>query len=554
MPKLIGHSAMKKKILTLLVVGTMMLTSLTACSKAASTRDASKAVIESQSSQIESVNVKTASTAPKYVFLFIGDGMSYPQIQLANYYLSASENAKNNSAKKVTVDGKEKTILESKNQLNMMNFPVTGSAQTFDSTSFAPDSASAATSIATGNKTWSNSINMSQDFTKEYETIAEQLKAQKNYKIGIISSVNLNHATPAAFYAHQKSRDNYYEIGLELVDSNFDYFAGGALRKPTGDKKDQKNLYTLASEKGYKVVRTEKDAKALTSQDGKAIVIGEKLADSDSMPYNIDRKDGEWTLSDYVEKGIEVLNNDTGFFMMVEGGKIDWSCHANDAASAISDTIELDESVEKAINFYQQHPNETLIIVTGDHETGGLTIGYAGTNYDTFLPNLENQKISFAKFDAEYVTAYKANKTSFDDVMKDVDKLFGLKAPTEAAKAKESQTDNMDLHPESTNDGSLVMTQYEYDNLQEAYRTTLERTGKETEYDQEEYVKYGSYQPLTVTITHILDHKSGINFGSYSHTGLPVEVLAQGVGAENFKGYYDNTNIYRTLADLEEIK
>ena len=100
-----------------------------------------------------------------------------------------------------------------------MDFPVMGSAQTYDSTSFAPDSASTATSIATGNKTWSGSINVSEDFSQKYETIAEKLKDQKDYKIGVISSVNINHATPAAFYAHQESRNNYYDIGLEMIDS-----------------------------------------------------------------------------------------------------------------------------------------------------------------------------------------------------------------------------------------------------------------------------------------------------------------------------------------------
>lgn len=100
--------------------------------------------------------------APKYVFLFIGDGMSYPQVQLTNYFLSASQA---DAGKTVAVDGEEKTILQSKNHLAMMDFPVAGSAQTFDSTSFAPDSASTATSIATGKKTWSGSINVSEDFT-----------------------------------------------------------------------------------------------------------------------------------------------------------------------------------------------------------------------------------------------------------------------------------------------------------------------------------------------------------------------------------------------------
>lgn len=488
---------------------------------------------------------------PKYIFLFIGDGMSYPQIQLTNYFVSASQGENGGS---VTVDGEEKSILSSKNQLTMMSFPIAGSAQTYDSTSFAPDSASTATSIATGKKTWSGSINVSEDFSEKYETIAEKLKKQKDYKIGILSSVNLNHATPAAFYAHQESRNSYYEIGLELIDSNFDYFAGGGLKKTTGEEGDKEDLYTLAEKAGYKVVKTQAEAEALTAEDGKAIVIDEHLADSDAMAYELDRQDDEWGLADYVEKGIEVLDNDNGFFMMVEGGKVDWACHANDAASTIADTIALDNAVEKAVKFYEEHPDETMILVTGDHETGGLTIGFAGTDYDTFLKNFENQKISYAKYDSDYVAAYKENKTDFDTVMQDVTELFGLAAPQDETEEATQQKDSADLHPESENDGALEMTAYEYEQLKQAYETTMSRTGEEEEYGQEEYVKYGSYEPLTVTITHILNNKSGINFGSYAHTGLPVEVLVKGVGAETFDGYYDNTDIYNRMAELTGVE
>ena len=535
---------MKKKIVCL-TLASMMLTSglLTGCGNTPSTTENAEA-------EVQSVG-RTDGKTPKYVFLFIGDGMSYPQIQLTNYFVSANAIAEN--AEKVTVDGEEQTVLDSRNNLNMMNFPVAGSAQTYDSTSFAPDSASTATSIATGNKTWSGSINVSEDFTEEYETIAEKLKAQKDYKIGVISSVNLNHATPAAFYAHQASRNDYYDIGLEMIESGFDYFAGGALLSPTGEDEDQKDLYAAAEEAGYKVVKTQAEAEALTSGDGKTIVIDEHLADSDAMSYDMDLQDGEWALADYVDKGIEMLDNDTGFFMMVEGGKIDWACHANDAAATISDTIALDNAVAEAVEFYNEHPDETLILVTGDHETGGLTIGYAGTDYDTFLQNFNNQKISYAKFDSDYVTGYKENKTDFDTVMKDVTELFGLQAPvTEAASTQ--QKDSADMHPESENDGSLVMTQYEYDKLREAYEMTMSRTGEEEEFGQDEYVKYGSYEPLTVTITHILNNKSGVNFGSYAHTGLPVEVFAQGAGQELFEGYYDNTDIYKKMAELTGVE
>ena len=507
------------------------------------TADAAAATEEAATEETAEVAAATedaAAKTPKYVFLFIGDGMSYPQIQTTNYYLNAIED-----------DGDD--ILTSESKLNMMNFPVAGSAQTYDSTSFCPDSASTATSIATGHKTYSGTINMDETMQTSYETIAEKVKEQLGYKVGILSTVNLNHATPAAFYAHQASRSSYYEIGQELIDSGFDYFAGGGLLSPTGENEDQTDLYQLAEEAGYTVVKTKAEAEALTAESGKTIVIDETLADDDAMSYDMDLEEGEWALADYVEKGIEVLDNETGFFMMVEGGKIDWACHANDAGATITDTVALDEAVGKAVEFYNEHPDETLILVTGDHETGGLTIGFAGTDYDTFLTNLTNQKISYAKFDSDYVAGYKENKTDFETVMQDVTELFGLQAPQGTTETT-NQADSKDEHPEGEEGGTLVMTDYEYQKLQAAYEETMSRTGEEEEFSQEEYVLYGSYEPLTVTITHILNNKSGIDFSSYAHTGLPVEVFAMGVGQEQFGGYYDNTDIYNKMAAITGVQ
>lgn len=485
---------------------------------AANTKTTASTKTETSASQY---NGKT----PKYIFMFIGDGMSYPQIQATADYYSALNDTNNND------------ILDNTKVLNFMKFPVAGSATTYDSTSFCPDSASTATSLSTGHKTYSGTINMDETFTTEYETITEKLKEQYGYKVGIITTVNLNHATPAAYYAHQSSRKNYYEIGLEMVESNFDYFAGGALLKPTGANDDQKDIYKVAEDAGYNVIKTQAEAEKLTANDGKSIVIAETLADSDSMSYNKDSKKGEWTLADYVEKGIEVLDNDTGFFMMVEGGKIDWACHANDAGSTISDTAALSFAVAEAVEFYNQHPDETLILVTGDHETGGLTIGYAGTNYDTYLTNLKNQKISYAKYDSDYVAKYKENGTSFEKVLKDVQKLFGLVAP-------ENATDKTNPN--------LILSDWEMEKLKAAYDKTM--NGGEEELTDEEYILYGTYEPLSVTITHILNNKSGINFSSYSHTGLPVAVFAKGAGQELFGGYYDNTDIYNKLALLTNVK
>ena len=473
---------------------------------------------------------KDGSGTPKYVFVFIGDGMSYPQIQSAAYYagkdaagivdvVKNSENAGDSPAMK---------------NLSFYDFPVAGSASTYDATSFAPDSASTATSIFTGYKTHSSSINV--DITKKikYRTIAEQLRDQKKWKIGVVSTVNLNHATPAATYAHQASRKSNYAIGQELVESNFDYFAGGALMEPQDKKNDKTSIYELAKSAGYKVCFTQNDANSLQNGD-KAIVVAETLADGDAMSYDNDRKNNEWALRDYVRKGIEVLDNKKGFFMMVEGGKVDWACHANDARSSIADTLALSAAVEEAIEFYNKHPKETLIIVTADHETGGLTIGYAGTDYNLFFRTLDNQKISYAKFDSDYVSNYKKNGTSLEEVMTDVEQLFGLKLPGSEG---------------SNKNGGLVLTDYEYSRIKTAYEKTIKNDKSRT---QMEYDLYGTYEPLTITITHILNAKSGLGWTSNSHTGLPVPVFALGAGQDEFKGFYDNTEIYNKMAKLTKV-
>ena len=428
--------------------------------------------------------------APKYVFLFIGDGMSYPQFQSAADYLGAMADSDYMQAVP-SLDDNQGAVLDGPVALNFMGFETVGSVVTYDSNSFAPDSASTATSISTGHKTYSGSINVDETATVSYETITEKVHDQLGMKVGVISSVNLNHATPAAFYAHQASRGSYYEIGEELVASGFEYFAGGGLLKPTGSDGKREDLYALA--------------------------------------------ENMWSLADYVKKGIQVLDNDdTGFFLMCEGGKIDWACHANDAASTIHDTLALADAVQIAIDFAEEHADETLILVTGDHETGGLTIGFAGTDYDTYLSLLDSQKISFAKYDSDYVSAYKENKADFETVLADVEELFGLKASGDAS-------------------DKLVLTDYELGLLKNAYEKSVNErdTGMAV---QAEYVAYGTYEPLSVTITHILNNKSGVAFTSYSHTGLPVAMFASGVNAEQFGGYYDNTEIYNKLAEILAVK
>ena len=523
-----------KKIIALLLALCFTMCAFAGCSQNSGYENTVPKAENKPSVEATGIVEETVST-PKYVFLFIGDGMSYPQIQSTSDFLGALKDEDYFQAQP-SLDDNLGATLNGPEYLNFMNFEAAGSAVTYDANSFAPDSASTATSISTGRKTYSGTINVDVTGDESFETITEKVHEQLGMKVGIITSVNLNHATPAAFYAHQASRNNYYEIGEELVASNFDYFAGGGLKKLTGYDKENPlpNLYDLAKEAGYTVTFTNEEAAAVTAEMGNVILIDEYLADSDAMAYEIDRTEDMWSLADYVKKGIEVLDNDKGFFMMCEGGKIDWACHANDAASTIRDTQAFADAIQAAIDFAKEHAEETLIIVTGDHETGGLTIGFAGTDYDTYLTLLESQKISFQKYEDEYVSAYKENGTTFEEALVDIEALFGLKAEGKA-------------------DDKLVLTSYELAQLRTAFEKSI--NGTETGMDaQAEYVLYGTYNPLSVTLTHILNNKSGISFTSYSHTGLPVAVLAEGVNAAQFNGYYDNTDIFNKLAEMLNVQ
>ncbi|AOT73186.1 alkaline phosphatase [Geosporobacter ferrireducens] len=456
---------------------------------------------------------------PKYVFLFIGDGTSFPQIAAAEMYLGAQK----------------KTTAPQTKALDFTNFPATGVAATFDSDSFIPDSASTGTSIASGIKTGNGIINMDPQKQTSVEPITRKLK-DKGYKIGVVSSVSIDHATPAVFYANEASRNNYYEIGLQLANSNFDYFGGGGFKDPEGKNTkmpNPQNILDVAKKNGFTVASTKDEILQLNNNSGKVIAINPELDADKAMPYEIDRKDGELKLSDYVRKGIEVLDNKNGFFMMVESGKIDWANHANDAAASIHDTIEFNNAVMEAYKVYEKYPNDTLIIVTGDHECGGLTIGFAGTEYETFFNKLEKQTLSYIGFDKiinDYKKSTKPENYKFEDLLPQIKTAFGLTASADGT-------------------SGLVLTASEYSRLQEAFKRSMEAKA-DRNYTDHEKIIYGTYEPLTVTLTHILNNKAGLSFTTYSHTGLPVPVYAVGLGHELFNGSYDNTDIYKKMAAI----
>ncbi|MFP4521918.1 MAG: alkaline phosphatase [Fibrobacterota bacterium] len=439
---------------------------------------------------------------PKYIFFFIGDGMASPQCELASAVLE-----------RIPDPGKRYGI----KKLAFADFPVSGSSRTTAQNRYITGSAAAATALATGFKTSINSISMDRAGKKKLKTIA-RMAAEKGMKVGIVSSVSLDHATPACFYAHQQDRDMYSQIASQMAKSGFDYFAGGFLKAGNSGK-----IIEMMRDSGYTVVSEKEKFNDLRPGE-KCWAYTEYDADA-AMNYGIDKGPDEISLAEFTKKGIELLDSENGFFMMVEGGKIDWACHANDAATAVSDVVEFSRAVEEAVKFYNEHPDSTLIIVTGDHECGGLGLGYAATKYSTSFEILSFQKISFERFASKIKSWKRGNSLSFSTVLDSVEYYFGLRSDSETPGPKE-----------------LLLTGKEIERLRMAYERNMGL--KPVPSDKEDsYLLYAKYEPLAVTVTHILNNKAGIDWTSFKHTGLPVPVYALGQGQYSFTGNYPNNEI-----------
>jgi len=446
----------------------------------------------------------------KYVFFFIGDGMGLPQINSSEIF-------------KGTLNSTDPMKLE---KLNFTVFPYQGLQATYSANTFITESAAAGTALATGHKTNNDILGQDPTKTVSFKSMAEMAK-EKGMKVGIVTSVSLDHATPGAFYAHQPTRKNYYEIELAMVNSGFDYFAGGGLLAPNGAKKDKQNVLEIAKQNGYQVVNSKEGILQLDANSGKVIAINPVLAGDEALEYEIDRTN-QLSLADFTSQGIKLLDNPNGFFMMVEGGKVDWACHANDAATTVRDMLAFENAIGEALKFYAQHPDETLIVVTGDHETGGMTIGFAGTEYQTSFNKITKQKLSFEEFD-KAIQAYRQTigqgQANLADWLPCLAEKFGL----------------------------TELTDYDKARLSDALAASMVEPKKRNT-DPNSYLLYGTYEPFSVTVTHILNQKAGIGWTTYAHTGVAIPVFAQGVGGELFQGYYDNTDVAKKIMNIMGVQ
>lgn len=316
----------------------------------------------------------------KYVFYFIGDGMGLAQVSLTEAWLADKDGR----------IGSE--------PLSFSQFPVLGTATTYSASNIITCSSAAGTALATGQKTTNNMLGMSPD-TLPLQAITYKIK-EAGFKVGVTSTVTLDHATPAAFYANAPSRSNYYDIALQLPQTGFDFFGGGGFIQPEGKDKDQPSVIPLIEEAGYTIAYGMEDFETLRQAE-KMILLQEKDRNYlEAVPFAIDRDEGDMTQADILQAAIAFLDNDKGFFLMSEGGRIDWACHANDGLTTILETIDFDLAVQIAVAFAEKHPEETLIVVTADHETGGLSLGWE-KRYTMHFDQLEEQTASKDKLLAD---------------------------------------------------------------------------------------------------------------------------------------------------------
>ncbi|MBN1669399.1 MAG: alkaline phosphatase [Kiritimatiellae bacterium] len=463
-----------------------------------------------------------------YVFLFIGDGFGLAQRTAAELYLTAMRSGLNGAPREA--------------QLVMNGFPAQGMCTTYAANTLITESAAAATALATGQETHTGVVSMDPSRTIKLKTIAEMAK-EKGMKVGILSTVHINGATPACFYAHQPSRDKLYEIGLEMAKSDFDLFGAAGIRQPKGKHARKGDVLEIAKANGFTIVTNRRDFQSLHQGIGKVVAVNELLDNGGSMPYEIDRSEYDLSLADYTRKAIDLLDNPAGFFMMVEGGKIDWACHANDAATTVRDILAFDAAVAVAVEFYNRRPGQTLIVVTGDHECGAMSLGFAATKGGTNIQKLQYQKMSYMAFDEEF-KRFKARQPSSAAVIRMIKELFGLEVLSKEERERLEKAAKVD--PLARERLGMALADFQLAALQDAFKQSMSGERVRSPEDHT-YILYGGYEPFTVTLTHILNQKAGVTWGSYGHTASPLPVSAVGAGHELFNGYYHNTDVAKKI-------
>jgi len=425
----------------------------------------------------------------KYVFYMIGDGMGYNQVYATNVY---------NKAMGLP-------------EINFLSFPVRSTITTVAANSLVTDSAAAGTALATGSKTLVSRLGNDPD-GNALVSVAELAK-QQGYGAAVITTVGINHATPGAFYGHVDNRNMHEKIIQQFFDSELDFAAGatiltnGTAPEMWIDKAREAGITVYQGPDGYK--RT----------SDRVIYLSNHLEDGD-LAYAIDSKEDDTKLEHFTAAAIDYLYAKyakKGFFLMVEGGMIDHACHSNDVATAIHETNDFAKSIEMVLDFYRQHPDETLIVITADHESGGLSLGNG--KYELHPEIMANQTCSVGAITGRLNKLVDDNgkNASWDqakDILKDCLGLWGA--------VKVSESEEAALHA-IFND----MVNGKSENVKDLY---------------------SSNSKLATESMKLLTKKAMYGWISRSHSGSPLGVWAIGASSCAFANVYDNTDVPKTIA------
>ncbi len=438
------------------------------------------------------------ASTPRYIFYFIGDGMGMGAVSLAQVY--------------------NRTVLGNDKPLTMMQMPVASAAFTHSASSPVTDSAAAGTALATGHKTNNRMLGVTPD-TTEVVSIAGILH-DNGYGIGLVTTVAPDDATPGAFYAHQPDRAMFYEIGRDAAASGYEFIAGANLRGLKDDKGNATDLMNVFEENDVSVVRGIDGLDDVKSR--KILLLNTDTVHSNDVGYAIDSIPGVLTLPHMTQACLNHLMENTPdrFFMMVEGGSIDHAAHPNDAATVVMETINFDRTLKIAYDFYLSHPDETLIVVTADHETGGLALANRYLHYNIEPRYLQYQKMSKERF-IEYGNSLLASRIdlSWDDM-------------------KRAMTEYLGLY-------SQIPVEEKYDaDLRGLFEETVKWRGVDNKKLEDAGKKF---------VGSVFDHismMSGIGWTTGDHSGAVVPVYAIGVGADKFIPLQDNTEIPEKILEI----
>lgn len=439
----------------------------------------------------------TAGDAPKYIFYYIGDGLGMQPLMTAQAY--------------------NRDILNNEKPLLMLQFPVASWAMTYSASSPITDSAAAGTALATGFKTINGMLGVTTDTVPVF-SVARELK-DRGYGVGVITSVYADDATPGAYYAHVASRGMYYDIDVQAAQSGYDFIGGAGLKGLKDNNGNPTDIPELLRENGVQLVRGRDGIKEINSE--KVILLSPQGMSDTNIGYTIDSIPGALTLPLITETCLAHLEKQSPhkFFMMVEGGNIDHALHANDAGTAITEIINFNDALKIAYDFYLEHPDETLILVSADHDTGGMSHVKDGLRYYKYV------KISKEEFN-NYCKGILRSKMvyTWNDMKQYLTENFGLFNHIKVSDEDEAALKN------------------KFDETFELRNSADQKT------------LYASFNAFSVAVFDIINNATGTIFTTTGHSGNPVPVFAVGVGSERFKGANNNIDLPHILRDILEIK